>query len=181
MRTPPESYAETRWWCVTCRPQTELLAQRVLVRSGHDVFVPTETRFVRRRRNAPRIRRQIPLVPGCILLAAVEEATAWVAVHSTTMLRGLLMQRPVRDNELARLRAISGLEAIRLDRHERRPLQPGAVVRILSGPFVDFEGALQALRPEHDDAVVVVVLFGRQQEVIVPIADVRPVAKLHAA
>jgi transcription antitermination factor NusG len=156
------------WYAVTCRPQSELLAQRALRSRGVDAVVPTERRWRRRHGGRrPRVADH-PLMPGYVLLPARSAGAACALVHGHPVLRRLVDDRPIPPAELRRLEAACGREVIRLDQHAA-PLAPGQAVLVTHGPWAWHTGRLQRLLRDHAD--VLLTAFGVTQPVRLPLAN----------
>jgi transcriptional antiterminator RfaH len=154
----------TRWYVVRTKPRHEQIALRNLLNQGYEAWLPMHT--ARRHRAG---RWQIvrgPLFP-CYAFARLGHVGQGIApIRSTLGVVGLVrfgeqpatMPQSVVDD----LHALEVCLAESAD-HPVVPFQPGAAVRIVSGPFAGLEGIVS--RTAKERVGVLLELLGREQNV----------------
>lgn len=160
-----------RWWVLHTRPRVEKCLARAAHRLDVPYFLPLHTRHWRT--NGRRFSAHLPLFPGYLFMHGDEEmrmllVDTHLVVHCIPVL-----DQPRLWRDLGRVYQLmdSGVSLSPVDR-----LQPGARVRITTGPLIGFIGTL--LRHGGDCRLVVEVEF-IQRGVAVEVEDwmVEPVAE----
>ncbi|MBI2201180.1 MAG: transcription termination/antitermination factor NusG [Armatimonadetes bacterium] len=137
------------------------------------VLVPTEKEKEIKGGKRREIDRKI--YPGYVLVEMVMDDDSWYVVRNTPGVTGFVGSgaRPVslEDQEVKRL-----LKQI----HDETPkyrinFQKGSMVRITSGPFMDFTGQVDDVMVEKEKVRVLVSIFGRSTPVELNFGDVEKV------
>lgn len=143
-----ELYASDAWYLVFSKPREEEKAWWNLDRQGFRCFLPY-ARVVRRRQRRYRVRIE-PLFPRYLFIRLAAGVEDWSPIRSTYGVSKLVRfgTWPARvPDEL--------VEAIRTRTREGYcdlipdPLQQGERVRVLDGPFKDYEGIFRTERSEE--------------------------------
>ena len=136
--------AGRRWFVAFTQSQRELLAIDNLRRQGWPTFLPFQ---VATRRHARRFRTvRAPVFPRYVFVAIDLERDRWRSVNGTFGVQRLVMagDRPIP----APIGVVETLMQS-VDRHGnlefKSALEPGSRVRLVSGPFADSLGVLNAL------------------------------------
>jgi transcriptional antiterminator NusG len=137
------------------------------------VLVPTEKEKEIKGGKRREVDRKI--YPGYVLVEMVMDDDSWYVVRNTPGVTGFVGSgaRPValEDQEVKRL-----LKQI----HDETPkyrinFQKGSMVRITSGPFMDFTGQVDDVMVEKEKVRVLVSIFGRSTPVELNFGDVEKV------
>lgn len=137
------------------------------------VLVPTEKEKEIKGGKRREVDRKI--YPGYVLVEMVMDDDSWYVVRNTPGVTGFVGSgaRPVslEDQEVKRL-----LKQI----HDETPkyrinFQKGSMVRITSGPFMDFTGQVDDVMVEKEKVRVLVSIFGRSTPVELNFGDVERV------
>ena len=105
--------------------------------------------------------------PGYILVQMELDDETWHLVNSTAKVTGFLGGKtkptPVSDEEAARI--VAQIEAGKLKPQPKYLFDPGDEVRVIDGPFTNFNGTVDAVNPEKGKIRVLVSIFGRSTPV----------------
>jgi transcriptional antiterminator RfaH len=151
--------AGRRWFVAFTQSQRELLAIDNLHRQGWSTFLPFH---VATRRHARRFRTvRVPAFPRYVFVALDLDRDRWRSVNGTFGVQRLVMahDRPIPA-------PIGVIETLiqSVDRHGNleftSALEPGSRVRLLSGPFADAFGVLNALDASGRVEVLLEMLGG---------------------
>ena len=147
------------WRLVQLRPNCLRIAVRHLERQGFRVFCPMEA--TTRRRGGRFVSVTAPLFPGYLFLAAGEHGAPLRVVNSTQGVSRLVCFADSPAQVPADI--VAGLMARCDESGLLKPpgsLEPGDGVRIMSGPFADFVGAVETLGPNERVWVLLDLLGG---------------------
>ena len=150
-----------------------------------EVLVPTEE--VVEMRDGQKRRSERKFFPGYVLVqieTKVEGATSsiddecWHLVKETPKVLGFIggtadRPKPVRDSE-----ADAILNRVREGAEKPRPkvlFEPGEMIRVIDGPFNDFNGVVEEVHYEKNRLRVAVSIFGRSTPVELEFAQVKKV------
>ncbi len=128
-----------------------------------DVIVPTEEEIEIK----DGVRRTVEkrVFPGYILVQLVLSEESWYVVRNTPGVTGFVgmgnTPTPLRPEEVEKIMSRMEAEAPKV----KFDFQIGEKVRIGSGPFVDFIGAVAAIDAERAKVRVMVSFFGRETPV----------------
>lgn len=154
------------WFVVNTLPNQEQRAETNLQRQGYATWLP---RLRRSRRHARRIDTVLaPLFPGYLFVSLNLDHDAWSPINGTFGVRRLILRNerpaPLPEGFIGALQ-----ETVDQDGAAGVPAQwldPGAKIRVLSGPFVDCVGTLTAMASKDRVAVLLSVL-GREVAALV--------------
>ncbi len=101
--------------------------------------------------------------PGYILVQMELAEDTWHMVKETPKVTGFLGGRdtpaPVTDEEAEQI--INQMEAGKLKPQPRYLFEPGDEVRVIDGPFTNFTGTVEDVKPDKGKLRVLVSIFGR--------------------
>jgi transcriptional antiterminator NusG len=125
------------------------------------ILIPTEqvVELVKgKRKTSPR-----KFYPGYILVQMELTEETWHVVQETPKVTGFLGGRdtpaPLSDEEAEQI--INQVEAGKLKPQPRFLYEPGDDVRVIDGPFTNFTGTVEDVKPEKGKIRVLVSIFGR--------------------
>lgn len=128
------------------------------------VEVPNKT--VTKIKDGKRTEKEERIFPGYVLVEMIMDDDSWYVVrHTPGVTKFVGSQKkpiPAKDSEIKRilLRAQPvGAAKVEID------LKVGEVVKIISGPFADFEGTVTEVNPEKERLKASVSIFGRETPV----------------
>jgi len=130
------------------------------------VEVPQKT--VTKLKEGKRIEREERLFPGYVLVEMIMEDDSWYVVRHTPGVTKFVGAEkkpiPAKESEIRRIlmRATPAMAAsskIQID------LKVGESVKIISGPFADFEGTVTEVNAEKEKLKATVSIFGRETPV----------------
>ena len=127
-----------------------------------EIIVPTEE--VVEMRGGQKCKSKRKFFPGYVLVQMEMNDQTWHLVRSTPWVMGFIggtSDKPaaVTDKEINEI-----LQRVQEGVEKPRPkilFAPGEVVRIISGPFSDFDGVVEEVNYEKSRLVVAVLIFGR--------------------
>jgi transcriptional antiterminator NusG len=126
-----------------------------------EVLIPTEqvVELVKGKRRTTSRK----FYPGYILVQMELAEETWHLVKDTPKVTGFLGGRdtpaPVTDEEAAQI--MNQVEAGKLKPQPRYLFEPGDEVRVIDGPFTNFTGTVEDVKPEKGKIRVLVSIFGR--------------------
>jgi transcription termination/antitermination protein NusG len=130
-----------------------------------EVLVPTEevVELVKgKRRTSAR-----KFYPGYLLVRMVLDDETWHIVNDTAKVTGFLGGRdkpsPLTDEEADRIR--NRMEAGKLKPQPKYVFETGDEVRVIDGPFTNFNGSVEEVNHEKGKIKVLVSIFGRSTPV----------------
>ncbi|ACL03623.1 transcription termination/antitermination protein NusG [Desulfatibacillum aliphaticivorans] len=125
------------------------------------VLIPTEqvVELVKGKRKTS----QRKFYPGYILVQMHLDDETWHLVNDTAKVTGFLGGRnkpsPLSDEEASRI--VDQIEAGKLKPQPKYLFETGDEVRVIDGPFTNFNGSVEAVNPEKGKIKVMVSIFGR--------------------
>jgi len=162
--------ADKKWYVVHTYSGFESTAKRCLldrVKSEGveakfgEILIPTEP-VVEIRKGAKRQTNR-KIMPGYMLVNMILDDETWHLVKGTQKITGFvgggMNPPPVPESEIVRVQQ-------QLGEGESRPkpkqsFEEGASVRVVDGPFANFNGVVAEVRPEKQKLKVLVSIFGR--------------------
>ena len=126
-----------------------------------EVLIPSET--VVELKNGERKTSTRKFFPGYILVNVELNDETWHIVKDTTKVTGFVgggtTPPPIPDEEVAKITA-------RMEEGVERPkpkveFEVGETVRVIDGPFLNFTGIVEDVKPEKAKLKVMVSIFGR--------------------
>ena len=171
---PVKDRANLRWYAVHAYSGFEMKAKAALeerIRQHHleeffgEVTVPQETvvELVRGQKKTSNHK----LLPSYILLQMVMNQDTWHLVKETPKITGFVGDptdpSPMSDEEAARMmnQDVEGGAAPRA----RMSFEQGETVKVIDGPFTDFNGTIEEVKPEKGKVKVLINIFGRSTPV----------------
>lgn len=165
-----------RWYIVQAfsgfeRRVKETLEQRIVDAGLQDSFgailVPTEE-VVEMKKGGKKQRSERKFFPGYVLIEMVMNDETWYLVRKTPRVSGFIggtndKPIPLNDKEVVKIQAQMEQGA-----DKPRPkiiFEPGEVVRVIDGPFKDFNGVVEEVNYEKSRLRVAVLIFGRSTPV----------------
>lgn len=105
--------------------------------------------------------------PGYILVRLELDDETWHIVKNTSKVTGFLGGRetptPIPDEEAERI--LNRMEAGKLKPQPKYLFEPGDEIRVIDGPFTNFNGTVEEVNPEKGKIKVLVSIFGRSTPV----------------
>ena len=131
-----------------------------------DILVPTEE--VVEMRAGKKRRSERKFYPGYVLVNMEMNDETWHMVKETPRVMGFIggtadRPAPITEKEAAAIldRVESGAEAPK----PKTLFEPGEMVRVIDGPFADFNGTVEEVNYEKSRLQVAVLIFGRSTPV----------------
>jgi transcriptional antiterminator NusG len=101
--------------------------------------------------------------PGYILVKMALDDETWHIVNDTAKVTGFLGGRenpaPIPDEEAEKI--LNRMEAGKLKPQPKFYFEPGDDIRVIDGPFTNFNGTVEDVNPEKGKIKVLVSIFGR--------------------
>ena len=164
-----------RWYVVHAYSGFEKSVQRSLLdrvkRSGleeffGDILVPTEE--VVEMREGQKRKSERKLYPGYVLVQMELDDETWHLVKETPRVVGFIggkadQPAPITEKEAQAIlqRVEAGVDAPK----PKTVFEPGEMVRVIDGPFNDFNGVVEDVNYEKSRLNVAVLIFGRSTPV----------------
>jgi len=131
-----------------------------------EVLVPTEE--VVEMRGGQKRKSDRKFFPGYVLIQMEMDDETWHFVKEVPKVMGFIggtsdRPAPITDREVDRI-----MDRIQEGVEKPRPkvlFEPGEVVRVIDGPFADFNGVVEEVNYEKDRLHVAVTIFGRSTPV----------------
>ena len=128
-----------------------------------EVVVPTEKQI--EVKDGQKKVKERKIFPGYVLVRMVVTEDSWFVVRNTPNVTGLLgfgtVPSAVDPNELSRVRKKMDKEQPKFDIDFKK----GDQVKIIDGPFKDFEGRVEEIDKDRGKVKVLVDMFGRETPV----------------
>lgn len=137
---------------------------------GDKIFrVEVPQKAVTKIKDGKRVEREERIFPGYVLVEMIMDDDSWYVVRHTPgvtkFVGGEKKPIPAKDSEIKRilLRGQPTQAKVEID------LKVGQTIKIISGPFADFEGTVTEVLPEKEKVKATVSIFGRETPVDLPI------------
>lgn len=128
-----------------------------------EVLVPTETRFKIKGGKRTKVREKI--FPGYVLVNMIVTDESWYVVRNTPNVTGFIgsgtTPTPVSETEISHLQKRMGIEEPKY----QIDVDEGTPVKIVDGPFKDYEGKVAEVDSARGKVKVLVSMFGRETPV----------------
>lgn len=139
-----------------------------------EMVVPTEE--VVELRGGKKCKSERKIFPGYVLVHMVMDEYTWHLVRSINKVRGFVggtneKPAPLSDREVNEI-----LQRVQEGAEKPKPkilFSPGEVVRIIDGPFADFDGVVEIVNYEKNKLKVSVLIFGRSTPVELDFSQVQ--------
>lgn len=164
-----------RWYVVHAYSGFEQQVKRMLServkRSGLDEFfgdilVPTEE--VVEMRDGQKRKSDRKFFPGYVLVQMEMNDETWHLVKNVPKVMGFIGGSSDRPAPISDAEAAAILDRVQEGTEKPRPkvlFEPGEVVRVIDGPFNDFNGVVEEVNYEKSRLRVAVLIFGRSTPV----------------
>lgn len=131
-----------------------------------EIIVPTEE--VVEMKGGQKKKSERKFFPGYVLVQMIMDDETWHLVHNIPKVLGFIggtaeRPAPITDKEAAAI-----LERVEEGENKPKPkvlFEPGEVVRVIDGPFADFNGVVEDVNYEKNRLRVSVLIFGRSTPV----------------
>jgi len=128
------------------------------------ILVPTEKEITSKGGKKKTVEKKV--YPGYIMVEMILDDDSWSAVRNTPGVTGFVGpgSRPVSltEKEINRIMRQMGMAA---EGKPRIDFEIGQVVRVIGGPFKNFEGTVEEIHQEKGTVKVLVSMFGRETPV----------------
>lgn len=127
-----------------------------------DVLVPTEE--VVEMRAGQKRKSERKFFPGYVLVQMHMNDESWHLVRNVPRVMGFIGGTPERPAPISDREAAKILDRLNESADKPRPktlFEPGEVVRVIDGPFADFNGTIEEVDYEKSRVKVSVLIFGR--------------------
>lgn len=172
-----------RWYVVQAYSGYEnyvmqALKERIKLHNLEDKFaeiiVPTEE--VVEMRSGQKRKSTRKFFPGYVLVKMEMDEEAWHLVRKTPKVLGFIGGTSDKPAPITDLEADAILQRIQEGTDKPRPkilFEPGEVVRVVEGPFADFNGVVEEVNYEKNRLRVAVLIFGRSTPVELEFSQVK--------
>lgn len=169
--TKPAAPVEKRWYIVHTYSGHEQKAKQGLLEHARlkgkeelfdEILIPEE-QVVEVVKGEKRTSKR-KFFPGYILVRMVLNDETWHIVRGTARITGFVggggnKPTPIADEEVARMTAQIKEGAVKPK--PKIKFEEGENVRVISGPFANFQGFVDEVRPDKEKVRVMVQVFGR--------------------
>lgn len=131
-----------------------------------DILVPTEE--VVEMRDGKRRKSERKFYPGYVLVEMEMNEQTWHLVNETPRVMGFIGGTPEKPAAITPKEAEAILNRVKDGTDKPRPktlFEPGETVRVVDGPFADFNGVVEEVNYEKSRLQVSVLIFGRSTPV----------------
>ena len=169
------SELEKRWYVVQAysgfenhvkRALEERIKVAELQHKFGDIMVPTEN--VVEMRAGQKRRSERKFFPGYVLVKMVLDEETWHLVRKVPKVLGFIGGSSDRPAAITDKEADAILQRVQEGVEKPKPkvlYEPGEVVRVIDGPFADFNGVVEEVNYEKSRLRVAVLIFGRSTPV----------------
>ena len=173
--TADETSSKKRWYVVHAasgfeKKVKEALEQRIkesgLLDKFGDILVPTEE--VVELRAGQKRKSERKFFPGYVLVEMVMDEETWHLVKSINRVLGFIGGTSDHPAPITQKEADDILRRLMDSSEKPKPkvlFEVGEVVRVVDGPFADFNGAVEEVNYEKNRLRVAVMIFGRSTPV----------------
>jgi len=166
-----EEAVKKRWYVVQAYSQYESRVKKTLLEyiKMHNmedyfgqVLVPTEE--VVEMRAGQKRKSERKFYPGYVLVEMAMTEESWHLVKSVPRVLGFIGGTSDRPMPITQKEADAILNRLEENVDKPRPktlFEPGEVIRVIDGPFADFNGVVEEVNYEKSRVQVAVLIFGR--------------------
>jgi transcriptional antiterminator NusG len=133
------------------------------------VVVPMEETIEVRRGKKRFTKRKV--FPGYVMVEMIMNDRSWYVVRNTPGVTGFvgsgMRPEPLSDEEVKVILRQAGIE-----KKPRLDIEKGEVVKVISGPFLNYTGAVESVDHERGKVTVLLSIFGRETPVELEFSDV---------
>lgn len=170
-----ESEEKKRWYVIQAMVGFEAQVVKNLrenIRVHHleekfgDILVPTEE--VVEIKSGQKRKSERKFFPGYVLVHMVMDEETWHVVRRTPRVLGFIGGTSDRPAPISEKEAMAIMDRIQEGAEKPKPktlFEPGEVVRVIEGPFADFNGVVEEVNYEKSRLRVAVLIFGRSTPV----------------
>lgn len=167
--------SKMRWYVVQAYSGYEARVQKALLEriklqgledKFAEILVPTEE--VVEMKAGQKRRSERKFFPGYVLVKMLMEDDSWHLVCKTPRVNGFIGGTSAKPAPISEKEAETILQRIEQGADKPRPkiiFEPGEVVRVIDGPFADFNGVVEEVNYEKSRLQVAVLIFGRSTPV----------------
>ena len=138
-----------------------------------DVLIPMETKI--KIKNGKRKTVKEKIFPGYILVNMIVNDDSWYVVRNTPNVTGFIgtgtIPTPISDKEVEDLQKRMGIEEPKF----KMDISQGSPVKIVDGPFKDYEGKVSDVDEARGKVKVLVTMFGRETPVELDFLQVKKI------
>jgi len=138
-----------------------------------EVLVPIEKKI--KVKAGKRVEIEEKIYPGYVLVDMIVDENSWYVVRNTPRVTGFVgagtTPVPINEKDLGYL--FEKMKSIKTE-HEIE-IEPADSVKIIDGPFKDFEGKVEAVDKERGKLKVLVSMFGRETPVEIDFLQVKKI------
>ena len=138
-----------------------------------DVLIPTETKI--KIKNGKRKTVKEKIFPGYVLVSMIVTDASWYVVRNTPNVTGFVgsgtTPTPVSESEIKALMQRMGTE----EPEFKVDIEVGEIVKIVDGPFKDYEGKISEVDEARCKAKVLVSMFGRETPIELDFLQIKKV------
>src|SRR5579863_1024416 len=175
MTTTDETSPKKRWYVVHAasgfeKKVKEALQERIkekhLAEKFGDILVPTEE--VVELRGGQKRKSERKFFPGYVLVEMVMDEQTWHLVRSIPKVLGFIGGTSDKPAPISPKEAEVILQRMQDSSEKPKPkvlFEVGEVVRVIDGPFADFNGVVEEVNYEKNRLRVAVMIFGRSTPV----------------
>jgi len=127
-----------------------------------EILVPTEE--VVEMRDGKKRKSERKFYPGYVLVQMDMDDESWHLVKSTPRVMGFIGGTPDKPAPISDKEAAAILSRVESGADKPKPktlFEPGEVIRVIDGPFADFNGTVEEVDYEKSRVKVSVSIFGR--------------------
>ena len=138
-----------------------------------EILVPTEE--VVEMRGGQKRRSERKFFPGYVLVEMLLDEDTWHLVKETPRVMGFSGGTADRPSPISESEARAILQRVEEGAEKPRPktmFEPGEMVRVVDGPFNDFNGVVEQVDYDKNRLKVAVLIFGRSTPVELDFAQV---------
>ncbi|PIE42747.1 MAG: transcription termination/antitermination protein NusG [Gammaproteobacteria bacterium] len=131
-----------------------------------EILVPTEE--VVEMRDGKKRKSERKFYPGYVLVQMDMDDQSWHLVKSTPRVMGFVGGTPDKPAPITDFEAEAILSRVENGAAKPKPktlFEPGEVVRVIDGPFADFNGVVEEVDYDKSRVKVAVLIFGRSTPV----------------
>ena len=131
-----------------------------------DILVPTEE--IVEMRDGKKRRSERKFYPGYVLVQMELNDETWHLVKSTSRVLGFIGGTKDKPAPITEKEALAILQRVESGAEKPKPktlFEPGEIVRVIDGPFADFNGVVEEVDYEKSRVKVAVLIFGRSTPV----------------
>ncbi|MFW0837907.1 MAG: transcription termination/antitermination protein NusG [Candidatus Komeilibacteria bacterium] len=138
-----------------------------------DVLIPTETKIKIKNGKRKTVREKI--FPGYVLVSMIVNDDSWYVVRNTPNVTGFVgtgtTPTPISEKEVQELQRRMGVEEPKY----KIDVTAGSPVKIVDGPFKDYEGKVDEVDEARGKIKVFVSMFGRETPVELDFLQIKKV------